>query len=243
MAHRSNTTVGKNNLKDWLIGTEQKPGFLSARENGYRGSSGMSVEEFALSMGMRRASIYYFMEDANRPSPDTLMKICNRLGVSFGEGLKHVDPRVPGRPPAESSAGAKRAKDRGIGKKMSDGTIPKTEFSAKLQHEMQKRMMSINDVRDVTKTAYETARRFCKGMTPPSDSLIKIMSDHFGWDFEEVHAMAIRDRERIKYGDLLDRAHNDDPDLKRLERAWPLLSKGQRMILMEQVSTYLVKSR
>lgn len=87
---RRKPTEGKNNLKQWLIGTEDKPGLLVKR--------GIGTEDFAYSIGLTRSAVYFFLEDNNRPSPQTLAKMCKVLGVTIEEGLKHVDPRATGRP-------------------------------------------------------------------------------------------------------------------------------------------------
>jgi transcriptional regulator with XRE-family HTH domain len=81
---------GKNNLKEWLIGTPANPGLLKQR--------GMEVETLADKMGLQRATVYYFLNDTHRPSPESLAKMCQALHVDYTEGLKHVTPRVPGRP-------------------------------------------------------------------------------------------------------------------------------------------------
>lgn len=88
---------GKNNLKEWLIGNPQNPGLLK--------QLGLSVEQFADGIGLRRTTIYYFLNDNHRPSIESLKKMCDFLGVTIQEGMKWVSPRAEGRP---ATTGTKR---------------------------------------------------------------------------------------------------------------------------------------
>jgi transcriptional regulator with XRE-family HTH domain len=100
----NNSNEGKNNLREWLIGTSEYPGLLRMKD--------LSVEAFAHKVGLRRATLYYYLEDKNRPSSESLAKMCHILGVSLQEGLKHVDPRAPGRPKSKAAAPAVTSRKR-----------------------------------------------------------------------------------------------------------------------------------
>jgi hypothetical protein len=117
--------------------------------------------------------------------------------------------------------------------------VPRLELQARLEKDMKDRDMSIDDLREVIQTMSETARRFVRGLAVPSNSVLKIMADYFGWDFEEVKAIAIRDRERIKHGDLVDVAHGRDPNSYKFVLSWPLLTKQQRKVLNDQLNDFL----
>lgn len=118
--------------------------------------------------------------------------------------------------------------------------VPKTEIQALISKEMADRDMTTEDLRGVIHTTSESARRFAKGIKIPADPLLKLMSDYFNWDYEEVKQIAIRDRERIKHGDLFDKAHGDEPDVQKFARSWPLLTTSQKNILKKQLNEFLV---
>lgn len=124
-----------------------------------------------------------------------------------------------------------------------DESIPKTEIAVLLQQEMQEHGLRIEQVREITESTYETARRFVRGMTVPSDAVLKLLAVHFGWNMEEAKVMAIRDRERMRNGDLFDIAHGQDPAVQKIVRAWPLLNKFQKKLILEQVNTYVASNQ
>lgn len=118
-------------------------------------------------------------------------------------------------------------------------SVPRLEIQARLEKAMKEKDMSIDDLREVVQSMSETARRFVRGLAVPSNSALKLMADHFGWDFEEVKAVAIRDRERIKHGDLMDVAHNIDPVSYKFVLAWPVLTKQQKKILVDHLAEFM----
>lgn len=73
-----------SNIKQWLLPlTDQK---------------GLSLEQLARAVGISRASVYHYMTDRSRPDTQTMMRICDVLGVPHEDGLKQYTPRVEGRP-------------------------------------------------------------------------------------------------------------------------------------------------
>jgi hypothetical protein len=116
---------------------------------------------------------------------------------------------------------------------------PRLELQALLEKAMKERDMSIDGLREVLQTMSETARRFVRGLAVPSNSALKLMADHFGWNFEEVKAIAIRDRERIKHGELMDVAHGVDPVANKFVLSWPLLNNKQKKVLTTQLADFL----
>lgn len=138
-----------------------------------------------------------------------------------------------------SAAAAKIEPIKGV---MEDHTsLPKTEIATMLQREMSRLDLSIDDIRDITQSTYETTRRFVRGMTVPTMQTLKLLSDKFGWDFQELKAMRLRDSERVKHGDLLDVAHGLNPDLQRISMLWSLLTETQRKIVIETVASFAKK--
>ena len=58
----------------------------------------LSVEQLARKAGLSRAMIYFYIEDRNRPSSNSMARICKVLGVPLEEGMKQFTPRKPGPP-------------------------------------------------------------------------------------------------------------------------------------------------
>ena len=58
----------------------------------------LSVEQLAEAVGLSRSSVYFYLQDKTRPDEDTMVRICNFLGVPLEEGLRQYTPRKRGRP-------------------------------------------------------------------------------------------------------------------------------------------------
>jgi len=61
-------------------------------------SKGISVESFARSVGISRATVYFYMNDRHRPDEQIMAQMCHVLGVSVEEGLRQYTPKKWGRP-------------------------------------------------------------------------------------------------------------------------------------------------
>jgi transcriptional regulator with XRE-family HTH domain len=59
---------------------------------------GLSVEAFARQCGLTRTSIYFFRADKNRPNEQTMIRMCQVLGVPAEEGFAQYTPNQVGRP-------------------------------------------------------------------------------------------------------------------------------------------------
>ena len=85
---------GINRLKELLQGNPEadnerdRIGFLKAQE--------LSVERFARLIGVTRTSVYFYLNDRSRPTLDTLVKICEVVGISLAEGKTYITPRPNG---------------------------------------------------------------------------------------------------------------------------------------------------
>jgi transcriptional regulator with XRE-family HTH domain len=73
-----------NNIREWLIPLLDK--------------RGLSVERFANQVGVTRAAVYHYIKDTNRPSEQTMIKMCRILGVAPEDGLRQYTPKIVGRP-------------------------------------------------------------------------------------------------------------------------------------------------
>ena len=121
-----------------------------------------------------------------------------------------------------------------------DSSIPQTEIAAKLQYEMKERDLDIARIRAIVRTQFESARRYVRGLQVPTESSLKLLSDAFNWDFEEVCAMRVRDLHRNKHGSkLLDLALGVDPDAQKFVKAWPMLDPTQKKSLLKQLNEFI----
>ncbi len=58
----------------------------------------MSYEKFARAVGITRPMIYFYLSDKYRPESQTMIRMCQILGVPAEEGLAQYSPRKVGRP-------------------------------------------------------------------------------------------------------------------------------------------------
>ena len=58
----------------------------------------LSVEAFANLCDLTRTSVYFFRNDKNRPSEQTMIRMCQVLGVPAEEGFAQYTPKPLGRP-------------------------------------------------------------------------------------------------------------------------------------------------
>lgn len=93
-------TASVNRLKELLLGDPEAED-QTARD-GFLKTSGMSVERFAQEIGVTRTSVYFYLKDRSRPTLDTLVKICEKVGISLSEGYEYCTPRTTGRQPKAS---------------------------------------------------------------------------------------------------------------------------------------------
>jgi transcriptional regulator with XRE-family HTH domain len=73
-----------NNIRKWL-----EP-LLAERR--------LSVENFARLIDVTRTAVYNYLNDANRPDEQTMVRMCRVLGRPLEEGLATYTPRHEGRP-------------------------------------------------------------------------------------------------------------------------------------------------
>lgn len=59
---------------------------------------GLSVEMFARKCGLSRAIIYFYFSDKYRPDTNSMVIMCQVLGVPLEEGLQQYTPNHRGRP-------------------------------------------------------------------------------------------------------------------------------------------------
>lgn len=83
-------------FKLWLLGDpssedgEKQIGMLNRR--------GLSVQELAASAKLSATSIYGYIANSKKPTPENLRKICVALSVPYAEGQKYIKTSKTGRP-------------------------------------------------------------------------------------------------------------------------------------------------
>lgn len=58
----------------------------------------ITVEHFAWKAKISRVSIYYYLSGHSKPSTQTMVRICQELGVPLEEGFRQFSPSTIGRP-------------------------------------------------------------------------------------------------------------------------------------------------
>ncbi len=76
-----------NNLGSWL------PKQLK------RYPGGISVERLANRAGISRTALYRWMQDQDRPDEQSMIRVCQALGLPPEEGFRQYVPKREGRPP------------------------------------------------------------------------------------------------------------------------------------------------
>jgi transcriptional regulator with XRE-family HTH domain len=59
---------------------------------------GLSVERFARLSDLSRSAVYFYRNDQDRPTEETMARMCRVLGVPLCEGLSQYTPKRNGRP-------------------------------------------------------------------------------------------------------------------------------------------------
>jgi hypothetical protein len=117
--------------------------------------------------------------------------------------------------------------------------VPTTEFQVFFNKELDRMGLKLSDLVEITGTTYEAVRRYARGLQIPHPTVLKLMAAKFNWNSKAVEAMAIRDRQRIKYGGMVDVASDKDPDVQKFALSWPLLSGKQKEILVQLLTGFL----
>lgn len=84
-----------NNLRALLLGGEGAPPYAPA---GLLQKKAFSVETLARAAGITRTSVYNYINNKKRPTPETLRRICAALEIPFREGLNYCTPSKVGYP-------------------------------------------------------------------------------------------------------------------------------------------------
>jgi DNA-binding phage protein len=66
------------------------------------------IEALARRSNISRTALYRYLNDDDRPSEETMARICRALGVDLAEGLRQYTPKRNGRPPLRDDIGKRR---------------------------------------------------------------------------------------------------------------------------------------
>lgn len=110
----------------------------------------------------------------------------------------------------------------------SNEVAPATMLSERLQSAMDAAGISIRDIAEQTGGSYENIRRVVKGMTIPSESLLRSICEVVGLDRHEMSKLARADKIRIKFGTVPLELSGKKPGMELLERAWDDLTPDQQ---------------
>ena len=84
-----------NNLRALLLGGDGAPSYAPA---GLLERRALSVETLARASGITRTAVYNYINRRQRPTAETLRRICAALDIPFDEGLAYCTPSKIGPP-------------------------------------------------------------------------------------------------------------------------------------------------
>lgn len=89
-----------NNLKAFLFGGEGAPEFAP---EGLLNLRKLTVERLARASNVTRTAVYNYTKNINRPTIETLRRMCEALDVPVELGLQYCTPSKAGRPSLKKS--------------------------------------------------------------------------------------------------------------------------------------------
>lgn len=126
---------------------------------------------------------------------------------------------------------------------MATEEIPKTQLAIRIQQAMDSENMSLQDAASAFNLTYEYARRVIRGMNVPSKSVLKLMCQHWKWDYDEMAVLRVQDLFRQKNGVVGAIAQEMSPEVEPFVRGWRLLEPAQKEILLAQLNMFVAGNR
>jgi transcriptional regulator with XRE-family HTH domain len=74
--------------------------------------TGLTPEKLGHRAKISRTTVYRYMYDENRPTAQTMLRICRVLGVPFEEGMGQYTPKKNGRPYGSDSTSDLKVRKR-----------------------------------------------------------------------------------------------------------------------------------
>jgi transcriptional regulator with XRE-family HTH domain len=241
-----------NNLRTLLQGGQGAPTYAP---HGLLRLRRMSVEQLAQKSGLTRTAIYNYMARADRPTAQSLHRICEALDLTFDQGLEYCTPAPLGRPPWEAPEVSRPVRDRSnrnetTASDSSSVNLPFTEpqneerpdglFARELQRLMTEHEPPVS-IRAFSSSlglfTYEHARKLCRSLTLPSKSLTLAIAQFFEVSSDALYLLVKKDQLTRDYGEQL--ASEFDPDLAFIASSWPSLSDVQKKSLLSQLELFI----
>lgn len=104
----------------------------------------------------------------------------------------------------------------------------KGEFLDLLTASMEAEGIGIKELKDVIDMSSEHTRKFVRGLQLPARPILRLMSQHFSWDFEEAWKLVQRTELKKNYGDVLLEMAGKNPELDSIDQVWHMLTKSQK---------------
>lgn len=115
----------------------------------------------------------------------------------------------------------------------------RTGLSWKLEASLSEKGVGLNELSRAIGPSYEYFRKMVRGMSVPTDPLLRLVAAFFGWDWEETRQLAATDRMRIKYGKMGITAHGLNPEVQKFHMSWEYLTDAQKTFLLSQLQSFL----
>lgn len=109
---------------------------------------------------------------------------------------------------------------------------PVGSFAEKLNARMEEIDVDIRRLAEAVDTTYEHTRRVVRGLSVPSNPLLRAICTELELDYDEMKELAMADKLKRKYGSALASLTERNPELEPLERLWPDLTDEQKNTLV-----------
>lgn len=117
--------------------------------------------------------------------------------------------------------------------------LSQTMFGEEMQKRMDEKSLSIKDVADGAGSTYEYIRKLVRGISLPSKYMINTLATVLDWDSDDMLRLMASDQIRKKHGNIPLELSGKNPELDPFEKAWPMLSKQEKEILLGQLNTFV----
>lgn len=103
--------------------------------------------------------------------------------------------------------------------------------------------MTIDNLYDLLKerleVSYEQVRRVTKGLSAPSQELLREMALVLELDEQELETLRVADDARKRYGKALAAICKKNPELGPIELVWPFLTGDQKKSIVTTAEAYI----
>jgi len=111
---------------------------------------------------------------------------------------------------------------------MADNNKVPTMISERIVAAMEEQGKSIRDIAKETGATYEHIRMIVRGEAVPSRFMLRTLSETLGLPIKEMERLSQADRIRMKFGTVPLELAGKNPEIERIERAWPHLNASDK---------------